>query len=63
MRNQLDVAVLTGDRAAELILRSRLALPCQTPGCKRERQRDAAYCPTCLSSVWITGREPQRLAS
>lgn len=63
MRNQLEAAVLTGDRAAELILRSRLTPPCRTPGCKRERQRDSGYCPTCLSTVWATGAEPQRLAS
>lgn len=63
MRSQLEIAIRIGDRAAELILTSRLAPPCRTPGCQRERQRDAAYCATCLGTVWTTGAEPERLAS
>jgi hypothetical protein len=63
MRSQLEVAIAIGDRAAELVLRSRLAPRCQTPGCQRERQRDSGFCPTCLGTVWTTGSEPMRLAS
>lgn len=62
MRHQLAEAVRLGG-AAELILESRLAASCRTPGCKREVQRDAAHCPSCLSIVWTTAAEPERVAS
>lgn len=32
---------------------------CRTQGCERAAQRDALFCPECLTTVWVTGREPQ----
>jgi hypothetical protein len=32
---------------------------CRTQGCERAAQRDALFCPDCLTTVWLTGREPE----
>lgn len=36
---------------------------CATKGCERTAQRDALYCPDCLTKVWITGAEPTPVAA